>query len=553
MTMITPPSDLQVAQQTGSTEASNPASSLFAELHAEREAFLERAYDNCELTIPSLIRRNGDNSYTDPDAPWESIGAFLLNNLTNKIVLSLFPAGLPWIKLSPSRDVIASLAELDDEERGSIKAGIDAALSVVEREDFSNAVAEDGDRSTLTRAVKHLLNVGSYCLQVLDDATLKGRSLKTFVTRRDGQGTVIEAALVDPIAYSTAPDDVKDIVMMKKMKDLNKPISEMSPEELRTLASAPVLVYTHILLSPVTGRWEVQQYVEDSEVDNTKRNYARTELPFMFPVFSLHEGENFGRTYTEDFLADLELIDGQSEAVQVGTAIAAQFIRMVRPGGVTSKKALQDARSGDVITGAENDVATLRADKNADFQASLNLQDRTIQRLGRAYLLNSTVQRQGDRVTAEEIRFLAQELEDQLGGAYADLEVTLQRPYASAKLSRLQDAGRAPVWQRDQVSLTITTGAAALTRQAKTSGYIRILTAAGQILGPQVLGQRVNPETLFDILGEGEGLSTDGLLLTEEQLEDKANREAARNTVTAAAPEAIRQVGQAAQAQQPQV
>lgn len=41
-------------------------------------------------------------------------------------------------------------------------------------------------------------------------------------------------------------------------------------------------------------------------------------------------------------------------------------------------------------------------------------------------LLNSAVQRNGERVTAEEIRYVAGELEDTLGGVYSLLSQELQ-------------------------------------------------------------------------------------------------------------------------------
>lgn len=534
------------------TESFNPAQALFVELDSERESFLDRAYDNAELTIPNLIRRNGDNSFTDPDSPWDSSGAYLVNNLTNKITLSLFPAGLPWIKLRPSRAVLASLSQLDPSEAGELSSEIHAALSVVEKEDFANAIAEDGDQATLTRSIKHLLVAGNYCLQVTQDGTLKGRNLKRFCTRRDGQGRVIEAAIVDPVTYASAADDIKAAVLDHELMNNPNPNGDLGFEALRKVSAQPVFIHTHIFLNAQEDRWEVRQYVHGNEIEGTFASFARDELPYMFPVYSINEGENFGRSYCEDYLADLEAVDGMSETVQTGTAIVARIIHLVRPGGVTSKKQLQEARNGDFITGDENDVSVLRSDKQADLQLALQINDRVLTRLGRAFLVNSTVQRNGERVTAEEIRFLAQELEDQLGGAYADLVVSLQTPYAKQKLFRLQVQGRVPNWPRDQVNLTIITGAAALTRQSKVSSVLRILSVAAQVVGPQALAQKLNVDTLMNILAEGEGVDLAGLVLTDEEVSARANEQATRDAAVRAAPEATRAVSEAVQAQQQQ-
>lgn len=58
-----------------------------------------------------------------------------------------------------------------------------------------------------------------------------------------------------------------------------------------------------------------------------------------------------------------------------------------------------------------------------------------------AFLLNSAVQRQGERVTAEEIRYVAGELEDTLGGVYSILAQELQLPLAKRLLNQQQAIG----------------------------------------------------------------------------------------------------------------
>lgn len=58
-------------------------------------------------------------------------------------------------------------------------------------------------------------------------------------------------------------------------------------------------------------------------------------------------------------------------------------------------------------------------------------------RLSYAFMLNSAVQRSGERVTAEEIRYVANELEDTLGGIYSILSQELQLPLANTLLNIL--------------------------------------------------------------------------------------------------------------------
>jgi ribosome-binding protein aMBF1 (putative translation factor) len=61
-----------------------------------------------------------------------------------------------------------------------------------------------------------------------------------------------------------------------------------------------------------------------------------------------------------------------------------------------------------------------------------NTNQQTMQRLARAFLVTSAVVRQAERVTAEEVHKVAQELEEVLGAVYSEQVVTFQMPYVGA-------------------------------------------------------------------------------------------------------------------------
>lgn len=48
---------------------------------------------------------------------------------------------------------------------------------------------------------------------------------------------------------------------------------------------------------------------------------------------NLLAGENYGRSYCEDFEGDLQSLDGYEQTIQEGSMAAATFVRLVRPGG----------------------------------------------------------------------------------------------------------------------------------------------------------------------------------------------------------------------------
>ena len=100
-------------------------------------------------------------------------------------------------------------------------------------------------------------------------------------------------------------------------------------------------------------------------------------------------------------------------------AASSKVVFMVRPNSSTKKIELSRASNGDIITGSRDDVSTLQVEKQYDLRVVSEAIQRFEERMSYAFLLNSAVQRDADRVTAEEIRYMANELETALGGVYS--------------------------------------------------------------------------------------------------------------------------------------
>ncbi len=509
--------------------AAATAAGRYRQLATEREPFLRRARRLASLTLTSLFREVGSGGYTDHAVPWNSFGAYAANNLSNKIILSLFPAGVPWMRLRQSRQSLADLASLPPEQAGVLRAEIASALSIVER-DFTEEVEVDGDRFRLFSAVKHLLVGGNHCLKFLESGRVAGIPLDRYVTLRAPDGTLTEFVVATTMDFERLPEDVQEIA-----EDFNK--RGRKPDQPADL----VTVYTHGYYD--NGQWVVYDEVEGKQVPDSRATYTDEFLPFMFLRWVGLEGEHYGRSYCEDYEADLQTVDGMTQVVSEGSAAAALFIRLVSPNGVTNKRALEQAQNGAIITGEEKDVATLRAEKGTDFNGALMVEERALARLSRAFLLNSAVQRSGERVTAEEIRFLARELEDQLGGAYSNQVVEFQQPYASRKWASLQRLKRITRIPNGAVNLVITTGAAALGRQAEIQLLDAFLLGGAQIIqsiGPNIIDENVYMKRRAAALG----VDIEGLVLTPEQRAAREEEMMQAQLNQTVAPEVVKQSGE---------
>jgi len=137
-------------------------------------------------------------------------------------------------------------------------------------------------------------------------------------------------------------------------------------------------------------------------------------------------------------------------------------------------------------------------------------------RLASAFLLNSSVQRSAERVTAEEVRFMAQELETALGGVYSILSQEFQLPLINLLLESLVKQGKMPKMPKDSVKPTVVTGIEALGRGQdlnKLATFLQYL----QPLGPEVIQSEMNLGDYIDRLAASLGIDTSGLIKSAEQ------------------------------------
>lgn len=497
----------------------------------DREPFLTRARDVSELTIPTLFRDEGENGSDSQTIPYNTIGAYCVNNLASKLVSTLFPSGRPAFKADQDKRTMQDLLALTEAEQVRVKGIIRQGLSQLEQ-DVTEAFEEDGDRARMHTAALRLIVGGNHGFQFYDDGTVRGIPLERFVLARDPQGNILEWAIRDDLDWETLPDDVRAAYLATGRPEPDRPSN----------GKRPVKVYTHGILRD--GKWKVRQETMGVDVEGSHATYNKDALPYLFLPWILLEGEDYGRGYAEFYEGDLLTAESLTKTVTEGSAALARFIILVNAMGQTNKKALSSARNGDVITGREQDVYVVQSQKAGDFSVAKAEKDDAIARLARAFLLNSAVQRDGERVTAEEIRYAAQELEDALGGVYSQQIVTWQAPYIKLKIKYLQKQGRVAKLPEGTVKITVTGGLAALARNAELNNLRTFAAALVEMLGPEIAAQYMHPSELIARVAAALGIEPMGLVKSAEEIEAGGQQQQIMSLLDSMGPEALRQVGQ---------
>jgi len=476
-----------------------PIQSKYAKLETIREPYLVRARRAAELTLPFLIPAAGASGTTDFPTPYQSIGARGVSNLAAKLLLALLPAGNSFFKMDMDK---FAKAELSDDPEAEGKIG--KALSEVEGSIMMYIEASPIRVSTY-EGIKHLL-VGGNALVMLPDnkektADMRVFSLDKYVVKRSPTGQVLEIITKEAVSPLTLDPEITKVCGCDTAEDAKKSLD----------------LYTQIVWSQANNKWFVKQELNGITVPKSNGHYPKDSLPWFTLRLHKIDGEDYGRGLVEEYLGDLISLESLMKSIVKGSAAAAKVVFMNRPNSVTKTSDCTRAESGDFITGVKDDITTLQLDKFNDFRVALETIERIESRLVSAFMLRESVQRDAERVTAEEIKFLASELDDALGGIYSILAQEFQLPLVTRVLVDMERKKLLPVLPKEMIKPVITTGLDALGR---TQDLVKLDALVKDIfaLDPQIAAQYVNLAEYIRRRGAALSVDTDGLINTPEQI-----------------------------------
>lgn len=481
------------------TETIGTAEGRYTQLKVERESFLYRGRKSAELTLPFLLPNEGTTGSSQFITPYQSLGARGVVHLASKLLMALLPPNAPFFRLTVD-DFDASQLGGED-KRGKIEEG----LATIERAVMAR-IETAAVRVPCFEALKQLIVTGN-CLVNLNSSSGEMRAfrLDSYVTCRDGLGNLLEIVIHERVSPLHLPAEVQEMLAQR--------------EEDKQSVEKNLNLYTHIRL--VNKRWELYQEVKGIRLPNSFKTYPKDKLPWLPLRFSAAQGEYYGRGLVEMYIGDLKSIELLSQSLVEGAQAASRILFLVRQNGMTSAKVIEEAPNGAVRAGSREDITVLQMDKQADFGFVKQTLDDISYRLSHAFLLNSSVQRNAERVTAEEIRFMASELEGALGGVYSVLSQEFQRPLVNLLLSNLEQEGKMPKLPKDMVRPQITTGIEALGRGQDLNKLALFLEKLAP-LGQDVLASNLNVDDYIDRLGASIGIDTSGLIKSAEQKQAEA-------------------------------
>jgi hypothetical protein len=499
------------------------ASARYMALASIRQPVLDRARECAALTLPYLIPPEGTTEGQKLPTPYQSIGAMGTISLSAKTLTTILPPNSPFFRLDIEEYTLKKLMQ-----NPAMKGEIDTALSMVERV-VSQTIEASNMRVGTHEVLQHLVVAGNCLLYLRPDNSIRVFGIDQFVCLRDPSGNPIEMIAKEVVAYEALPPDVQALLPEKSK---------------RSRKGTPK---THTLYTQITrvsqAKWEAVQFVDDVIIESTRGSYPDKLCPWMALRWNRVDGESYGRGHVEAYLGDLKSLEGLSKAILEFAAGAAKVIPLVNPNGVTDENDLSNAENFEFISGVGADVTFVRLDKYADLNVAKQMADDLTRRLAQAFLMGSSIQRQGERVTAEEIRYMASELEETIGGVYALLAQELQLPLIAILMHQLTKSKRLPALPKGVVTPTVTTGLDALSRANDLNKLDRLVMGLRDLYGPEALAAETNVGDYVSRRAAALGLSIDGLIKSPEQKQAEQQQRMQMEMMNRLGPNMVNQMG----------
>ena len=476
--------------------------SFYKNCSEDRLNFLNRARECSELTIPYLVPAEGHNESTTYPTPFQGMGARGVNNLSSKLLLALLPPNAPFFRLAV--DYYAMSAEGVDVDE--VRSDIEKTLGKVERAVQTEFEASN-IRIAVFEALKHLIVSGNALLFVPDDEHMRVFGLDSYVCKRDPSGNLLALATKETVTPDIFSDEVRELL---EATDSAVPSGDSY--------SKPRGLDLYTCVHRDGKKWSVFQEVNGIEIPMSRGTYHIDKNPFIPLRFTRIDGEHYGRGFIEEYLGDLRSLEALTQAIVEGSAAAAKMLFLVNPNGTTRLRTLAQSENGAIVQGNAEDVSVLQVQKFNDFRVAYDTINMLKERLGFAFLMNTCVQSNAERVTAEEIRYMAQELEDVLGGVYSILSQEFQLPLVNRVMDKMQKKRRLPKMPKRLVKPTIVTGLEALGRGHDLNKLDTFVAGAIQILGPE-FPTYVNMSDYLKRRATSIGIDDDGLVRSQEEIE----------------------------------
>lgn len=493
------------------------AEAFYDSLTGRRQAVEDMARKMAELTLPFAFPPLGYVEGDDLPGNNQSIGAQCVNTLTSKLADVAFPPGHPCLRLLPEETDIQQALEQDPEQWANVMlAMMRLALT------HTTAFYTIGMRSAYIEYVRQLLIAGNCLWKHLKWRSPTWHRMDSYVVQRSTTG--LQLAIVHKVSVSLAglDDDTRKFIE-ERMQDAAEPADPEAAAGKSRWEQEVDLYCAQMYIPPADGDdetegtfryWEEYKghYIPDTGVET---DY---ESPVMHAGWLIRTaGRNWSPSYCEMYRGDLYTVEAAASGMNDITAAAALALMFHKPGSQSSIKQVREARNLSILPGSAEDITMFRAEKSADNNTVGGNLEQAARRLSSAFLMQSAIQRSGERVTAEEIQRLGTELDKALGGLYTNISDGNQKPIIVRAVALHEERNPKLRLPTDKVTVEVITGIEATGDSIEANNLVDWGSVVSKMWGPEGVKQ-VNVNDFAKRYATLKGIKPDGLVLTPDQV-----------------------------------
>lgn len=468
------------------------ASAEWSDLDSKRTGKMSRIGRLAEVTIPSVAADDSyDSGSDDLTNGTSSLGSQCATHLVNKLMLAMFGTSRPFFRLAMAEAEAQALAQ-------KVGIGVDELTDMLAQgeRDATLELEMVAGRDTLYEIMTHLVVAGDVLMDLSDDETIQAHPLRNYVTRRDRKGKPVVIIIRECVRHDELDEEVLPYV------------TQLNPDSEHFL-------YTHI--KRIRGKMVMNVWVDHVMLPYAKfgASYSIEDCPYIPLTWRLPLRQHYGVGRVEEYFGDFGSYELLSESMGDGAVLASQFRWLQNPGGITRPEDMANSKNGDVIPGIAGDLQLVAANIGQQLSTVLTISQEYSRRLGAGFLINSAVTRDAERVTAEEIRIQAQELEQSLGGVYSRLAKEIQKPLSRWLLKRIDLSIKGT-----KITPVIMTGLDALSRNAdleRLMMWLQDVTSLGGI--PPEQRAQLNEANIIADMAAGRGVNTKRYLASAQEVQ----------------------------------
>ena len=481
------------------------AEDAYRDLTTRRQPVVDMGRLMAELTIPSVFPPEGYHTGDPLPGNNQSLGSILVNNLASALMFMAFPPGLPILRFEPVEFELQKEIDEDPELWAETQLAL-SRLELAHRKRFQATPL----MTAYTGYLKVLLISGNALWKHIKLNEPTYHLPTEYVVKRSAQGLPLMCIHKERVPFMTLDAEHKEQI---------EAVWDQQDYENKKPWEIEVDIYSCLKFKadpdgdePSWLYWQETHGVvlNDTEVE-TDFDSPPMWPGWLIPVY----GNDWGRGYCEEYRGDLYSIESLASSLNDGAAAAALSLLFVKP-GQTSIKAVREARNLSILNGNADDVSMFRSEKTGDFAFVDSREEKIARRLGTAFLLNSSIQRSGERVTAEEWKRMGAELDKAMGGLYTSIAQGNQRIIVvrSVKLHEAETKAL-PKVPRGIVNIAVVTGVDAL-GQSTEADTLERFAQAGQQAFPKKWEADVDSNNYLTRWAAAMGLKPDGLIKKPE-------------------------------------